>query len=56
MTDIKEIDALLLARHFQEELFSDLPGKRQEQKGGRETLVGFLSARRPATSPTAARS
>jgi len=39
VADIQEIYSILLARNFQEELFSDLPGKRKREKGGRETLV-----------------
>lgn len=39
MADIQEIYSILLARNFQEELFSDLPGKRKREKGGRETVV-----------------
>ena len=35
MTDIQEIYSILLARNFQEELFSDLPGKRKRE--GKET-------------------
>jgi len=39
MADIQEIYSILLSRNYQEELFSDLPGKRKREKGGRETLV-----------------
>jgi DNA primase catalytic core len=39
MADIQEIYSILLARSYQEELFSDLPGKRKREKGGRETVV-----------------
>lgn len=39
MADTQEIYSILLARGFQEELFSDLPGKRKREKGGRETVA-----------------
>lgn len=39
MADIQLIYSNLLARNYQEQLFSSLPGKRSRQKGGRETLV-----------------
>lgn len=39
MTDIQEIYSILLARGYQDQVFSDLPGKRKREKGGRETLV-----------------
>jgi len=38
MADIQEIYSILLARNFQEELFSDLPGKRKRE--GKETRAG----------------
>lgn len=39
MADIQAIYSILLARNYQEQLFSSLPGKRKKEKGGRETLV-----------------
>lgn len=39
MADIQEIYSILLSRSYQDELFSDLPGKRKREKRGRETLV-----------------
>ena len=39
MGDTQEIYAILLGRGYQEELFSDLPGKRKREKAGKETLV-----------------
>ena len=39
MADIQEIYSILLSRSYQDDLFSDLPGKRRKEKGGRETLV-----------------
>jgi hypothetical protein len=42
MADIQEIYSILLARNYQEQLFSDLPGDRKKQKGDRETLADCL--------------
>lgn len=39
MADIQAIYSILLARNYQEQLFSSLPGKRKRQKSGRETLA-----------------
>jgi len=39
MDDVQEIYAILLARDYQDRLFSDLGGTRKKEKAGRETLV-----------------
>ena len=39
MADIQQIYSILLARDYQDHLFSRLQGKRKKQKGGREILV-----------------
>ena len=39
MADIQAIYSILLARNYQEQLFSSLPGSRKKEKGGRETKV-----------------
>src|ERR1035438_566169 len=38
-TDIQAIYSILLAKGYQDELFSDLSGIRKRESGGRETLV-----------------
>jgi DNA primase catalytic core len=39
MADIQNIYSILLSRGYQDQLFSDLPGKRKKERGGTETLV-----------------
>jgi hypothetical protein len=39
VADIQAIYSILLARNYQEQLFSSLPGSRKKEKAGRETLV-----------------
>jgi hypothetical protein len=38
MDDVQAIYAILLARGYQDQFFSDLGAARKKEKGGRETL------------------
>jgi DNA primase catalytic core len=39
MVDIQSVYSILLARGYQDQLFSKLPGERKKESGGKETLV-----------------